>query len=518
MIAVMSLLRASANIGSFTLLSRILGFIRDQLIARLLGAGMLSDAFFVAFKMPNFLRQLFAEGAFNAAFVPLYAGTRATQGPEAARAIAREVYAALVAVLATICVLGVIFMPELMVVLAPGFDSDPAKFEVTVLLTRITFPYALFISLVSLQGGILNSVGKYTAVAATPVLMNVCLISTMFLLGPFTPTMAHALSIGVMISGVVQYAWLFWHCTRAGEAPGFVRPRMTQNVRNLLKIIGPAALGSSLTQINLIINTVIASLFPNAVSILYYAVRVEELPFGVIGIAVSTALLPMLSRQIREGKRESAMHSQNRALELSLLFGIPATVALLVIPFPIVTVLYEHGAFTADNTAATVTALIAYSLGLPGALAAKIFSSTFYANQDTKTPVRIAMRCVALNLALNLMFMYTVGYVGLALSTSIASWANAIMLARALKRQELFVPDATLKFRLPRMLISSLVMGAILYFAMQALMPYFMASILSKCAALVVLIAVGMGAYAGSLLGLKVVNLREVKGYFKRQR
>lgn len=512
----MSLLRASANIGSFTLLSRILGFVRDQLIAKMLGAGPLSDAFFVAFKIPNFMRQLFAEGAFNAAFVPLYAGTRATEGQEAARKLAREVHAALLLVLIIVTILGVVFMPELMVILAPGFEKDPEKYNLTILLTRITFPYILFISLVSLQGGILNSIGKYSAVAATPVIMNICLIGAMFLLGPITPTMAHALSIGVIISGIMQYLWLFYHCRRAGEGPGFTLPRITTNVRRLLGIIGPVALGSSVTQINLIINTIIASFFAGAVSILYYAVRIEELPFGVIGIAISTALLPMLSRQIREGNIEKAMHSQNRALELALLFGLPATVALFIIPMPIITVIYEHGAFTAQNTKDTTIALIAYAAGLPAALAAKIFASTFYANQDTKTPVRIAMRCVALNLVLNVILMWPLEYVGLALSTSAASWANAIMLALALKKRELFMPDAALKFRLPRMLAASLLMGAVIALLSWLLAAYFLQSLLIKLGALILLIGAGCAAYAFALFALKVVRPGELKGYFRR--
>jgi putative peptidoglycan lipid II flippase len=512
----MSLIRASANIGSFTLLSRILGFVRDQLIAKFLGVGALSDAFFVAFKIPNFMRQLFAEGAFNAAFVPLYAGTRATQGEAVARALAKEVHAALLLVLIVVSVLGVVFMPELMMVLAPGFAEDPEKYKLTVLLTRITFPYILFISLVSLQGGILNSVGKYSAVAATPVLMNICLIAAMFTIDKLTPTMAHALAIGVIISGVMQYLWLLYHCRRAGESIGFMWPKITANVRRLLSIVWPVALGSSVTQINLIINTIIASLFVDAVSILYYAVRIEELPFGVIGIAVSTALLPMLSRQIREGKIAQAMHSQNRALELALLFGVPAAVALFVIPTPIISVIYERGAFTAANTSATSVALIAYAIGLPASLAAKIFSSTFYANQDTKTPVRIAMICVGVNLALTLLFLWPFGYVGLALSISIANWVNAILLAKGLHKNALFIPDMMLRFRLPRVVFASTLMGLALWGAMLVLAPYFHFSLLLKILSLTALIGLGCAVYGVSLLMLRVAKPSELKGYFKR--
>jgi len=512
-----SLLRTSATIGSFTLLSRLFGFVRDIMIASLLGVGLLSDAFQVAFKIPNFMRQLFAEGAFNAAFVPLYAGTRVAEGPEAARKLAEEAQAGLVLVLLIVSSLGVLFMPWLLVVLAPGFDANPQKYQLTVLLTRITFPYILFISLVSLQGGILNSNNRFKAVAATPVIMNICLIAAMLMVSPFTPTTAHALAVGVMISGVAQYLWLLYFCRRAGVAPRFIFPRMTPNVRRLLVLIGPAALGSSAVQINLLINMNLASHIAGAVSILNYAVRIEELPFGVIGIAVSTALLPMLSRQIREGTMETARHTQNRALELSLLFGIPATVALFVIPYPIIAVVFQHGLFKAADTQATYITLMAYAAGLPAALVVKIFASTFYANQDTKTPVRIAMVCVCVNLCFNLMLMGPLQYVGLALSVSIASWVNAASLGWTLHRRRLFVMDAVFRFRLIRMMAAALIMGVVLWAGYGLLAEYFAAGLMIKITALGALIASGAVAYGGALLALKVTNLQEFKNYLRRR-
>ena len=514
----MSLLRASATIGSLTLVSRLLGFVRDMMIASLLGAGMLSDAFLVAFKLPNFMRQLFAEGAFNAAFVPLYSATRAGDGPEAAKRFAEEIHAVLVLVLIILCVLAVIFMPQLMVVLAPGFDKDPAKYQLTVLLTRITFPYILFISLVSLQGGILNSVHKFAAVAATPIIMNICLIGAMLLVAPVTPTPAHALAIGVTVSGVAQYFWLLYFCRKAGVSPRMMRPRMTDNVRKLFRLITPAALGSSVTQINLVINVIIASLIPGAVSILYYAVRVSELPFGVIGIAVSTALLPMLSRQLREGKTELALHTQNRALELSLLFGLPATVALVVIPYPIVAVIYQHGAFTALDTEATFKTLIAFAVGLPASLAVKIFASTFYANHDTKTPVKIAMVSVAVNLFFNLTLMHWLGYVGLALSTSISGWVNVTLLAIALRKRAFFVPDSLLKLRLSGISAASLIMGCGLFLARMPLGVYFQGGLAVKIIALAALIGIGAIIYGSALLALRVLKISQLKEYFVKRR
>jgi len=518
----MSLIRASATIGGLTLVSRVFGFVRDMMIASLLGASMLSDAFLISFKLPNFMRRLFAEGAFNSAFLPLYAGTLATEGPHVARKLANEIHAVLVAILVVLTILAVIFMPDLMVVLAPGFDSDPRTFhgyrvfDLTVTLTRITFPYLLFISLVSLQGGLLNSIDKFAAVAATPIIMNVCLILAMLAVAPFTPTPAHALAVGVMVSGVTQYLWLLYFCRKAGVSPRFTCPRMTPNVRRLFMLIGPAALGSSVAQINLMIDVMIATLIDNAPSYLYYADRISELPLGVIGIAVSTALLPMLSRQIREGNTDKAIHSQNRALELSLLFGIPATVALMVIPYPIITCVYEHGAFGAVATDATTRTLVAYAVGLPSFLAVKIFASTFYANQDTKTPVKIAVVCVCINLFFNLTLMGPMQYVGLALSTSIAGWVNAIALGWCLHKRSLFVADTLFRFRLSRIVVASLVMGAVLLALGVPLAPYFHGHTLPKVLALSLLIGGGGLAYGACLLALRVIKPSELKGYLKR--
>ncbi len=513
----MSLIRASATIGFLTLISRIFGFVRDMMIASLLGAGILSDAFFVAFKIPNFMRRLFAEGAFNSAFLPLYAGTLATEGPEKAKTLVEEIHAVLVVVLVVLSVLAIIFMPQLMFVLAPGFDKDPEKYKLAVTLTRITFPYILFISLVSLQGGILNSIDKFAAVAATPIIMNMCLIAAMLAVVKYAPTPAHALAIGVMFSGIAQYGWLHYFCRKAGIAPHMIWPRMTANVKRLFVLIGPAALGSSVAQINLMIDVIIASLIPGAVSFLYYADRISELPLGIIGIAVSTALLPMLSRQIRSGHVDVALHTQNRALELSFLFGIPATVALIIIPQPIIMTIYEHGIFTATDTDATFKTLIAYSAGIPAFLAVKILASTFYANQDTKTPVKIAIACVFINLFFNLTLMGPMKYVGLALSTSIAGWVNAISLGTQLHKRKLFIMDTLFKFRLGRMFIASLIMGSVLFFASSLATPYFHHGIILKVTALSALICIGGGVYAFFLFSLRVISIPQLRDYLRRR-
>jgi putative peptidoglycan lipid II flippase len=512
----MSLIRASATIGGLTLVSRVFGFVRDMMIASFLGAGMLSDAFFVAFKIPNFMRRLFAEGAFNAAFLPLYASTHVGEGEAAARKFAEEINAVLALVLAVISVLAIVFMPDLMVILAPGFDKDPEKYKLSVTLTRITFPYIFFISLVCLQGGVLNSIDKFAAVAATPIIMNVCLIIAMLAVGPFVPTPAHALAIGVMVSGVTQYLWLLYYCRRAGVHPRLVLPRMTPNVKKLLVQIAPAALGSSVVQINLMIDVIIASLIPDAVSYLYYADRISELPLGIIGIAVSTALLPMLSRQIREGKMDVALHTQNRALELSLLFGLPATVALVIIPYPIIVTMYQHGAFSAIATSATYKTLIAYAVGLPAFLAVKIFASTFYANHDTRTPVKIAIICVFINLFFNLTLMHWLAYIGFALSTSIAGWVNACALGYFLYQRKLFTLDPLFKFRLLRISAGAILMGLALLAAQALLMGYFSHGLLVRIITLGVIIGIGFAVYGAALLGLRVLTPAQLKAYFAK--
>jgi putative peptidoglycan lipid II flippase len=370
---------------------------------------------------------------------------------------------------------------------------------------------------VSLQGGILNSFHKFAAVAATPIIMNVCFILAMELVAPLTPTPAHALAIGVMFSGVTQYLWLQYFCRKAGIAPRMIWPRMTANVKKLFVLIGPAALGSSVAQINLMIDIFIATWIPGAVSFLYYADRISELPLGVIGIAVSTALLPMLSRQIRSGNIAVALHTQNRALELSLLFGLPATVALVSIPYPIITVMYERGHFLASDTDATFKTLIAYAVGLPAFLMIKIFASTFYANQDTKTPVRIAIVCVLINLFFNLTLMGPMKYVGLALSTSIAGWVNACSLGYYLHKRGLFVLDDLFKFRISRIFAGALIMGAALLLTSHFATDYFHGKLFTKIAALSVLIMTGSSIYGLSLFLFKVLKPSQLRDYFTRK-
>jgi len=355
--ALMALLRSVATVGSYTLVSRVFGFIRDILTAAILGAGPVADAFFVAQRLPNLFRGLFAEGAFNAAFVPLASGTLAEGGKPAVRAFAEEAFAVLFTVLFAFVLLGEIFMPWLMTVIAPGFSAEPGKFDLVVTLTRITFPYLLFISLTALQGGLLNTVERFAAPAATPILLNLFLIAGLLLMAHFHWQDGQVLAWALSAAGLAQFVWLMASCARAGVALRPRLPRLTPRVKQTLRIMGPGVLGAGVTQLNLVISTALASLLPGgSVSYLYYADRLNQLPLGVVGIAVATAILPPLSRQVRTGDLAGAAATQNRGVELALLLTLPAAAAFIVLAQPIMTVLFERGAFGPVEAAATAAA------------------------------------------------------------------------------------------------------------------------------------------------------------------
>ncbi|MHA1568061.1 MAG: murein biosynthesis integral membrane protein MurJ, partial [Alphaproteobacteria bacterium] len=466
----MGLLRSSAIVGGYTMVSRVLGFLRDILIAALLGAGPVADAFFVAFKFPNFFRRLFAEGAFSAAFVPAFSGHLAEGGTAAARIFAERTLAVLLVVLLALLVAAEIAMPWLMYGMAPGFARDPDKFQLAILFTRITFPYLLFISVVSLMGGVLNSLGRFAAAAATPILLNLVLIGALVLAAPRLPTAGHALAWGLAVAGVLQFLWLAGACARAGMALRLPRPALGSDVKRLLRLMLPGAIGAGVVQINLVVDVILASLLASgSVSYLYYADRVNQLPIGVVGVAVGTALLPLLSRQLRAGETAAAMNSQNRAIEFVLLLGLPAAAALMVIAAPVVSVLFERGAFGADASQATALALVAYGAGLPSFLLIKVLAPGFFAREDTATPVKIGVAAMLANLVLNLILMGPLGHVGIALATTLSGWLNAGALVWLLHRRGHLVLDSRLRGRLPRTLLASAGLAAALLLAHRAL-------------------------------------------------
>ncbi len=508
----MALLRSITTVGGYTMISRVLGFARDILIADILGASAVADAFFVAFKYPNFFRRLFAEGAFNAAFVPLFSGLVATAGRKEAKAFAEGTFAVLLCALLFLVGAFEIFMPWAMYAIAPGFAADPEKFQLAVTLTRITFPYLLFISLVSLMGGVLNSLDRFAAAAATPIILNVTLITALIGLARFTDTPGHALAWGVAAAGIAQFLWLYVVLHGAGMGLKLRLPRLTPKVRRLLKLMLPGAIGAGVVQINLLVDVLIASFLPSgSISYLYFADRVNQLPLGVIGVGVGTALLPLLSRQIRSKEAAAALESQNRALEFALLLTIPAAAALMVISGPVILVLFGRGAFGGPEVEAASMALAAYAAGLPAYVLVKVLTPGYFAREDTVTPVKIASLCVAVNLVLNLVLMGPFAHVGIAAATAIAAWINAALLAGGLKRRGHLVIDDRLKSRLPRIALAAAIMTASLVLGAMALAGPLAGAEVPRIAALAVLVAGGIIVYGACAQLSGAADLKELK-------
>lgn len=470
----MTLFRSVATIGGLTLVSRVLGFIRDLLFAAILGAGGVADCFFVAFRLPNFFRALFAEGAFTAAFVPLYArALAAPEGEAAARRFAGEIATVLLLTLLGFVGLVMVAMPWAMHLLAPGFVDEPAKFDLTVALTRLTFPYLVYISMVSLMGAMLNANHHFAAPAATPIMLNLVLIGA--LIGParhFDP--AYAQATAVSLAGIAQFLWLGLALGRHRLSLRLYWPRHKAAIRRFLGLLGPATVGAGIYQINVFVGMILSSLLPaGAVSYLFYADRLNQLPLGVVGVAMSTALLPMLSRQLAQGDHQAARTTMNRALEGVLVLTLPAAAAMIAMPELIIRIMFQRGAFSAADTAATAAALAAFASGLPAYVAAKVFTPGFHARVDTSTPVKLAGIAMLANVGLASALIWPLGHVGVALATALSSWLNVVLLGTVLYRRGDFAPDAVLRKRLFRLVLATLVMVAALLGLEWAAAPLF---------------------------------------------
>jgi len=490
----MNLLKNTAVVSAMTMASRVLGLVRDVLLANVLGAGPIADAFVAAFRLPNLFRRFFAEGAFNAAFVPLYAKTSEGDGDQSAREFASDAFSGLATILLIFTFIALLAMPWLASSIAGGYEGE--KFDLTVAFTRITFPYLFFISLVALLSGILNSHGRFALAAAAPVLLNVVLISVLLFFVQFAETPGHALVWGVFAAGVVQFAVLVWGCARAGLMPKWRRPRWTPQMRQLVTLGIPGIIAAGITQLNLLVGTRIASEAESAVSILFYADRLYQLPLGLIGAAMGVVLLPDISRRLRAEDEQGALHVQNRAVELSCLLTLPAAVALYVIPLEIISVLFQHGEFTADDGRQTAAAVAIFALGLPAFVLMKVFQPGFFAREDTRTPMIFAGINAVVNIVLSYVLFFRIGLVGIAIGTSVAGWVNLLLLAGRLRQLGHFQADMRLIRRLPRILLASVGMGAGLYFGAPQLalwMPS--ASLIDEIVGLAVLVLGGMALY-----------------------
>lgn len=524
----MKLYKAFATVGGLTMVSRCLGFGRDILIAAGLGTGPVADAFVVAFQFPNLFRRLFGEGAFNSAFVPLFSRRLAADGRQSAHRFAEEALAGLLFVLLIVTAVAELTMPWLMYAIAPGFSADPAKFDLTVLLTRIAFPYLLCMSLVALLSGVLNALGRFTAAAAAPILLNLVLISVLALASWLgvreAPDVGIILCWGVAIAGFVQLFMLSVAAYRAGMGFGFRRPRMTEGVRRLVQLGIPGVIAGGITQLNLQIGGFIASFQPGARSYLYYADRLYQLPLGIVGVAIGVVLLPELSRRLRAGEHAAVMDSQNRSFELALLLTMPAAIALWVAAEPIVSVLYERGKFGATDTPATAWALAAFAWGLPAFVLQKVFQPGFFAREDTRTPMRFAAVNFGVNVVASVILFIgfqaagLMPHVGIALATTLAGWINVVLLWTTLARRGHFEPDARLKRNGPLIVLASVVMGAVIWLAAIPLRGYFAPQnpLAVKFSAMGGLILLGAAVFFGLLLATKAMPAGGLTRAFKR--
>jgi putative peptidoglycan lipid II flippase len=519
----MALLRSATTVAAMTMVSRVLGFVRDMLMASAVGTGMVADAFVVAFRFPNLFRRLFAEGAFNAAFVPLFARRLEGEGQAEAVRFAEEVLAALLSFLLLLSAIAMLAMPWIVYGLAPGFADNPDKMQLTAELTRIAFPYLTFMSLVALLGGILNSLHRFTAAAAAPILLNVVMIVVLagVMLAGWgnSPETGRALVWGVSAAGLLQFLMLWIALSKAGISLRLRRPAITPGVKRLVSLGIPGLIAGGITQINLLVSTMIASLQDGAASWLYYADRIYQLPLGVIGIAIGVVLLPELSRRLRAGDATGVQSSQNRALEISLLLTVPAAIALMALPFPVIQVLFERGAFGSDDTSATAHALMAFAAGLPAFVMIKVFSPAYFAREDTKTPMWFAMISVAVNIAGALALFPFISYVGVALATTAAGWINALLLALTLSRRGDFTLDDRMRSALPRIVGASLVMGLVLAGLMLVCMPVFDASVhfVLRLVMLAALVATGAAVYFAIAWWSGALKIAALKASFRRK-
>lgn len=507
----MNLLRALATISSLTLLSRILGFIRDFVIARTFGAGMLTDAFFVAFRLPNLLRRLFAEGAFSQAFVPLLSEYRNQQGEAATRQLVDRVATMLFLVVFLVALLGVIGAPLIIHVSAPGFADEPDKFALTVMLTRITFPYILFMSLVAMAAGILNTWSRFALPAFTPVLLNLSFIGMALLAAPYFDPPVLALAWAVFIGGILQLAIQLPALKRIGMLPRLDFAPGDPGVRRVMKLMAPAVLGVSVAQVSLLINTIFASfLTSGSVSWLYYADRLMEFPAGLLGAALGTILLPSLSKAHTADNPQEFSALLDWGLRLTCLLTLPAALGLAMLGVPLIATLFQHGAFTAADVLQTRQALVAYSIGLVGLILVKVLAPGFYARQNIKTPVKIALITLVATQLMNLGFIIPLQHAGLALSIGLASCLNAALLFRGLRQRGDFLPRPGWAVFSGKLMVALIALGLTLWFGMGKETDWLTAPSMTRVLHLSVIVGAGMTAYFATLwlLGFRLRDFK----------
>jgi putative peptidoglycan lipid II flippase len=500
-----SLSTSLAKVGGNTFLSRISGFVRDLVLAHVFGANALTDAFFVAFRIPNFFRRLFAEGAFAAAFVPVLTEYKTKRSFEELQLFVNHVAGTLAGVLLTVTMFGVLAAPFVVMLFAPGFWGDEGKLQLTAEMLRLTFPYLLFISLTAFTGGILNTFGRFGVPAFTPVLLNLSLIAAALWLAPWMVEPITALAWGVLLAGIVQYLFQQPFLRNIHLVPRLHWGFRDEGVRRILKLMVPALFGTSVTQLNLLLDTLIASfLVSGSISWLYYSDRLVEFPVGILGVALGTVILPSLSHKHASESPEEFSRTLDWALRWVLLLGMPAAVGLLLLAGPLIATLFQSQVFDANDVAMSQRSLIAYSFGLVPFIAIKVLAPGYYARQDTRTPVRYAVGAMLTNMVLNIILVFPLAHAGLALATSLAAWLNASLLFRGLRRNEVYHPQTGWGSLVLRGLVACAVMGAVLWMGGAGLEGWMHLGKWQRAMHLAGWVVVGVAAYFATLLALGI--------------
>lgn len=451
-------LKSSFIFSLLTFVSRIFGFVRDLLLANYFGTGMFADAFNVAFRLPNLFRAIFAEGAFSAAFVPLFSGKLYTEGKQQALFFAGKILSFLTLALLLLMAISQIFMPEVVMGIAPGFEDDSNKFNLTINLTRITTPYLFFISLVTFYACILNSIDRFAAMAASPIILNITMIIGLYFFGNDSTSKTISAAWSVFIGGIAQLSVILYAVHKKNHLPKFQNFKPNKDSTKFFRNLTPAILGSGVTQINIWVGTIIATAIPGAVSIIYYADRIVQLPLSLIGVSIGIVILPKLSKLFKANQKSDAIFLQNRSFELALALSIPCTVAIFEIAKPIIYMLFQRGEFSISDTSKTVPALVILGFGIPAFVINKIIVSSFFANEDTRTPVKVSAFCVIINAIGNYILVKYISYVGIAVATTSAAWINVSLLMFFAHRKDIFSFDYNFKIRFLRIIVSCIFM------------------------------------------------------------
>ena len=510
-------LKNTVAVGGLTFLSRISGLIRDLVMAKYLGAGKLSDCFFVAFRIPNLFRSIFAEGAFNSAFIPIFSGILYGEGKEKAKNFCKSIFSLLFYILLIFTLICEIFMPQVVQIFAPGFSKNLDKFELAVSLSKITFPFLFFIALTSFFGSILNTLGNFKPYASTPIILNVCIVMTLLLFANFFPNAAYAVSWGVFASGIIQLVWLFWIAKNYGFGIISFEVNITPAVKQFFKKIGPGIMGAGIYHLNIMIASIFATPINGAVSWIYYADRLNQLPLGVIGIAIATVLLPSLSKEMKGNRFNKMQLIFNNSMKMASILVIPCAIGMIAVSYPIIQIFFERGLFKASDTYATAQILQILCLSLPALVYTKLYSNIFYARKDTKTPMIIAGISLLFNLFLTITLTSMFSYIGVVLAISISNWINFLILYYISHIKNFMHIYKKILKDIVKIFILSVAMGIIVYFGSIGIMADIAVyNLFIRIIMLMLLITFGMGFYFISLFVFRVLDFKIIKSYIKK--